>query len=151
MLLVSTHYQLWCYLYYSANYFTTRCIVLVVEREVPYFSLLKTMKSLWTLSNRCCNCPFWRRDKHRTTSASQWSVLAVLKKQRPNLIRSLVIIFLSYRIRIDYIKCRSVVLLSLVRDITVQQAIHTTFCIYKSYFSFRKMPVEEIDLTLEDT
>lgn len=73
------------------------------------------------------------------------------EKAKTKMIRSLVIIFLSYRIRIDYIKCRSVVLLSLVRDITVQQAIHTTFRIYKSYFSFRKMPVEEIDLTLEDT
>lgn len=28
--------------------------------ECPYLSRLKTMKSLWTFSNLCCNWPFWR-------------------------------------------------------------------------------------------
>lgn len=46
-----------------------------------HFSLLKTMKSLWTFSRRCCSCPFCSRNNHSnlvknlhtcTHSATTW-------------------------------------------------------------------------------
>jgi len=76
--------------------------------EPSYFSLLKTIKSLWTLSKRCCNCPFWGETKTQHNSKFQsWShcfgVSVTLDLTQHNARCSLRTLFiLSYLFRLLY-------------------------------------------------
>lgn len=57
-----------CRLFWGWTYYKKQSswIGNVDKLEGSYLSRLKTIKSLWTLSNLCCNWPFWRGAKCTT-------------------------------------------------------------------------------------
>lgn len=101
--------------------------------EVPYFSLLKTMKSLWTLSNRCCNWPFCRRNKQKNISNSMITT--------GNSEKATTDITYSFLVPAGtHTQCNA--------KCSTGSKHHFP---HIRFSSFNKMQEEEIDLTLEDT